>query len=209
VSWISTSGWQCSGSCACHRVADQVQMALEADRFCARCHKSLPAGSTRRRRFCSERCRVAASRRRRAGAPESTPSQRGKLLKAARENHHRDSSVGRSGGIGNPGPESARRHEASPAFGTRSVEPPIGQPRCGFSRSPDLTSFGGPRAGPGESRRNAPCPPWAANLAVPPLANEQDGRDVAPRGKPETGAVGGGTRTAPAPRRKSAAPVTA
>jgi hypothetical protein len=69
------------------RLKDEVESEAAAwarRRWCAHCRHLLPLSSTPRRRFCSDTCRVAAHRRRRAGVAESTPKRRGASLKAAR-----------------------------------------------------------------------------------------------------------------------------
>ena len=46
------------------RAFRNLESELERVRFCAHCRELLPARTTRRRRYCSERCPVAAHRRR-------------------------------------------------------------------------------------------------------------------------------------------------
>jgi NADH pyrophosphatase NudC (nudix superfamily) len=53
---------------------------LHSLRFCGHCGKQLPEGSTSRRLYCDDRCRVAAHRRRRVGVDLKTPKQPGKKL---------------------------------------------------------------------------------------------------------------------------------
>lgn len=49
---------------------DAEMRFLKSIRFCAQCGRVLPAGSTARRKFCTDACRVAAYRRLRSTASE-------------------------------------------------------------------------------------------------------------------------------------------
>lgn len=63
-----------------HVITTRLGAYIGSLRFCARCREPLPSTSTSRRRFCSDRCRIAARRRRQAGVPEFLPGQRGRRL---------------------------------------------------------------------------------------------------------------------------------